>query len=91
MAGERRGVDREWGLKVYGWIEEELLTEENTDTIIEVVAGYVPFGLGFVARKILDRMLPEDALIAVREIMQRLGWLDDRDRFVGSPFDKAAR
>lgn len=90
MAVEHRGPrDIAWGLKVYGWLESELLTEENTDVLADTLAKYVPIVPSFIARKLLDAALPGLALKAVREIMQKLGWLPDSDRYVESPFRKA--
>lgn len=53
-------------------LEEEVLTEENTDRLIDAIFSrlhlpwYVPSA---IAKKVLDRMLPDVLLQALRAIL----------------------
>lgn len=90
MAASYDDVTREeWGEQVYRWLETEVLTEEHTDALIDAFASRVPWLPTFISRRLLDHFLPETALQAVEDAMQRLGWLRS-DRFRGSPFDASS-
>jgi hypothetical protein len=53
-------------------LEQEVLTEENTDRLIELIFSrinlpwYVP---GRIVKKVLDRMLPDILLDAIRNLL----------------------
>lgn len=68
------------GLALYRWLRDEIVTEENTDTIIEVVTDYLPLP-GVVTKFVLDAILPGSLLTAVRKVLQRLGQLPS-DRYL---------
>lgn len=72
---------------IYRFFEERILTEENTDAIVEIVQRFVPWGLGGVAGFILDRFLPEKALQALTLILVKLGITSsERQRHPNNPF-----
>jgi hypothetical protein len=61
-----------------GWqLLDSLLSEENTDVLIEIIVGRLASRLPFwfpsrLAAKVLDALLPGVLLDALRELSQRL-------------------
>ncbi len=78
---------------VYRFVEEEVLTEESTDLILDLIMGvlgksklrFIPF-LSGALRKWVDGMLPEKLLEVLRNLMDRKGLLSARRVDPNSPF-----
>lgn len=76
------------GLVFYRWLRDEIITESNTDTIIETVVDVLPVP-SIVSRWVLDMILPDALLYAVRKVLQRIGQLPS-DRYL-SPLNPFTR
>lgn len=53
-------------------VARAVVNEDSTDIIVEAVAGLMPWKLGWVARKALDRMLPDMRLGVLFRIVDRI-------------------
>ena len=67
-------ADEPAGVALYRWLRDEIVTEENTDTIIETVTDFLPLP-SVVTKFVLDAILPGALLTAVRKVLQKLGQL----------------
>lgn len=72
--------DEPAGLALYRWLRDEIVTEQNTDKIIDVVTDALPLP-SVVTRWVLDMILPGALLTAVRKVLQSLGQLPS-DRYL---------
>jgi hypothetical protein len=49
-----------------------VVNEESTDLIVDAVAGMMPWGLGWAARQVLDRLLPDQLLAILFRLVDRV-------------------
>ena len=78
---------------VYRFLEDQILTEENTDFLIEFLAEKLkgkklwifPFPV-LLVKKTLDSLLPEKLLEAIRNTMVAKGMISERRTHPSNPF-----
>lgn len=74
------------GLAFYRWLEEEVLTEENSDAVIDIALGFLPLP-DVLVRYVLDLIFPEALLRVIRELLQHIDQLpSDRYFHPTNPF-----